>query len=205
MAETPEARQFREMIFDFYGFTPQAQEHIRRTSQVVVNEADAVKAGYWYPDRRVVYLTSFKHEGAVHEFSHVWWHDLRLQDRRLREDLVRGLVQLSDMDPAQKQKYTSAIHFAREYVYGIPEKGWKGMLANAHDDNGPMPADIRNLTPQDFAERVNDWEIYAGLCSWTMGRFKDAPRRLPPFMWRYFEPQFLGVIKSVPYYQGGHP
>lgn len=203
--ETPEAGRFRELIFRLYGFTPQAQDLIRQASKILVNEEDPVKAGYWYPDQRTVYLTSYQHEGAVHELSHVFWHELRLEDRQLREDLVRDLVRLSDMDPAQHPNYAPAIKFTREYVYGIPERGWKGMLANAHYDNGPMPEDIHNLTPEDFENKVNDWEIYAGLCSWTMGKFKEGPHRLPPSMWRYFELQFTGYVLVRPYYEGGHP
>ncbi|MBI2845825.1 MAG: hypothetical protein HYX86_04690 [Chloroflexi bacterium] len=202
--ETPQTREFRELIFDLYGFTPEAQEHIRRNSRIVVNEADPVKAGYWYADKRIVYLTSFGHEAAVHELSHVWWHDLRLKDRTLREELVRDLVRVSDMDPQEEPKNAPAIKFSLEYVYGIPERGWKGMLANAHYNDGPMPQNVHHLTPEDFEDRVNDWEIYAGFSSWTMGRFRDGPRHLPEFMWRYFEPQFKGIIKAVPYYEGGH-
>lgn len=202
--ETPETIEFREMIFELYGFAPQAREHIRHNSKIVVNEADPVKAGYWYPDKRVVYLTSFGHEAAVHELSHVWWHDLRRKDKTFRQDLVRNLVRLSDLEPGENAEYAPAIRFSREYVYGIPARGWKGMLANAHYNDGPLPPDIHNLTPKDFENKVNDWEIYAGFCSWTMGRFRDGPRQLPQFIWRYFENQFTGTIKAMPYYEGGH-
>lgn len=50
-----------------------------------------------------------------------------------------------------------------------------------------------------------DWEIYAGLSSWTMGKYKDGPRALPSYMWRYFTPEFTGVVSEKPVYEGGHP
>lgn len=192
---------FREEVFELYGFTHQAREHIRRTSRIVAHHTEARGGGLWHPGPRLVELPGMQHEAAVHELSHVWWHDLRERDPQLKGGLVRDLVRLSEMDPMAHPEISIAIRFAREYVGGIPERNWPGMFANPQ--TGERVADVHHLTPRDFERCILDWEIYAGLCSWTMGKFKEGPHQLPELMWRYFKPQFTGKVKVAPYYEGG--
>lgn len=194
------SRAFRQQLFALFGFTRQAAEYIAGTSSFDVHKPDTTQGGGgWCPWDRLVLLNGSQREAAVHECCHVFWHDYRRMYPNLARDLARDVVRLADMDPRRFPHCRAAIEFARGYVNGIGT--WKGMYAT---DRGKV-ADVHHLTDDDFAHRVIDWEIFAGFCSWTMGRFKDGPHRLPRFMWRYFEPVFTGTIHARPYYDGGPP
>jgi len=195
-----ETLAFREKMFQYYGFSSEAAQHIRSSSTIVMHDPPTEGGGFWWPGERKVELWGFSHEPAVHELSHAWWEDYRSQNRNLIIDLAKDVVRLADMDSGQNSDFAAAIQFAKGYVYGIGN--WKGMYST---DNGN--ADVHNLQESDFSEgraRVMDWEIYAGFCSWTMGRFRDGSHKLPQFMWKYFEPEFTGQILVTPYYDGAN-
>ena len=64
---------FREKIFDAYGFTFEARAFIRLHSSVLVDDLNRNDGGGgWIPPTNSVQLASGQHEAAVHEFSHVW-------------------------------------------------------------------------------------------------------------------------------------
>lgn len=216
LLRSPEAKQkseaFREKIFQWHGFQNSAREFIRENSAVIVLDfRSTAGGGFWWPPNfstfsKLVQLLTAQHEGAVHECSHVWWHFHRAKNQAQKEGLCRDTVKLADMDPKEHPEIKEAINFARGYVYGIGD--WIGMYGNADYKNNPenLPEDLHGLTKEDFEKRVNDWEIFAGFCSFTMGKFKDGPRQLPEFMWQYFERLFTGKLSVVPYYMmGGHP
>lgn len=199
MTDSSKALAFREKMFQYYGFTSEASQHVRSTSIIVIHDPPTEGGGFWWPGYRKVELFGFSHEAAVHELSHAWWEDYRMQNHNLIIDLAKDVVRLADMDPRLNPDLASAIAFARGYVYGI--ENWKGMYST---DSGS--ADVHSLQEADFSAskpRVMDWEIYAGFCSWTMGRFKEGSHKLPNFMWRYFDPEFIGRILVTPYYDGG--
>lgn len=206
-AQKEKSLDFRKKIFEWYGFTEHAREFIRANSAILVRDLQSTAGGgFWHPDKRLVEVFGAQHESTVHELSHVWWHWFRLEHGELRKDLARDVVRLSDMDPGLHPEFVRIIHFAREYAFGAGE--WIGMYGNAdyHNNRENLPHDVHNLTEEDFEFRVNDWEIFAGFSSFTMGKFKDGPRKIPEFMWKYFEQLFSGKILVIPYYMtGGHP
>lgn len=201
------ATRFRDEVFRDFGFTPAAQAFLRAHSEVLLIDDKKIDGeegcrgggGFASWEHKVI-LFCKQYEAAVHEFSHVWWYAIRLQDPQLKKNFVRDVARLAEMnDP----KYKNAVEFAREYIYG--EGSWKGMLCN--NDNCANPQNIQDEDfgdDQDFtgqSTKINDWEMYAGMSSWHMGQYKAGPRELPYFMWKYFEPQFTGIISATPYYQ----
>lgn len=205
--DTQDPLEFREQIFELYGFTLGAREFIRNNSGIVVHSfSDFGGGGYWHPDQTLVELFTAQHQAAVHELSHTWWHRFRAAHPEMKMGLAKDVVKLADMDVFSSPQYKAAIQFAHSYVYGVGD--WIGMYGNADYENNTaeLPADIHNLTIEDFLYKINDWEIFAGFCSWTMGRYKTGPHILPQFLWKYLSTLFTGAIKIVPYYiDGGHP
>lgn len=185
------ANEFREYIFQNFGFTGSAKDLIRNTSTIEVENFNSTSGGGgWYPDVRVVRLLTAQYEAAVHELSHVWWHSYRNVEKIL--PLVRDVVRLADGDGPP-----AAVNFARGYVYGIGD--WPGMYCTNYGC-----ADLHDIGEDDLA-KIIDWEIYAGFSSWTMGKFKNGSHVLPSYLWPYFQPEFTGTISLTPYYEGGHP
>lgn len=195
------ANSFRDYILNTYGFTETAANFIKNNSTITVGQLSGScnGGGEWIPASKTVQLNCIQHEAALHELSHVWWHTYRLQNPEVVKGLARDLVKLADGDGA-----ATAVAFAKTYVSG-DGGSFKGMYCN----NGCV-ADVHNLQDSDFDitesaanAKINDWEIYAGLSSWTMGRFKSGSHALPAYMWKYFDPEFTGTIQITPYYDGG--
>lgn len=205
--DADKALEFRELMFNLYGFTDSAREFIRANSGIVVkNFSSARGGGLWHPPpKRLVELETAQHQGAVHELSHVWWHSFRLKHPNIKREFVLDTVRLGDLNRAEFQEYGQAITLAYGYVYGIDD--WIGMYGNADYKNNRKnrPKDIHNLTDRYIDYCVNDWEIFAGFASFMMGQYHSGPRQLPNFMWKYFEQMFTGVVAAKPYYQMGHP
>lgn len=198
-----DANTFRDFIFKSFGFTNTAIAYIENNSSMAVKDLKNAcgGGGGWMPGDKKVEVNCTQYEAALHELSHVWWHGYRLQNPDMVKGLAKDVVRMANGEGAT----TEAANFAKGYVNGIGD--WKGMYCT---DNGC--ADTKNIQDSDFDlteaaknAKIIDWEIYAGLSSWTMGRFKDGTRILPQYMWKYFEPQFKGVITEKPYYEGGHP
>lgn len=145
--------------------TPEAWEWMKQ-SGVTVQVRDprtTTGGGYWWPDRKLVDLFTAQEEAAIHELAHAWWHDRRLKGTAAAE-LIVAVVKLSEeTDP----RYARAAELARLYVYGIPSQRdpnsptgwWRGMLVEG-----------------------NDWEMFAGLASGTMGHLE----RLPEYVRRFY-------------------
>jgi len=150
----------RESLFARYPFTPEAAAYIRRHSHIAVRDpAGTTGGGYWDPGRRLVFLYTGQDEAALHEHAHVWWHERRLAPGQA-DGMIAATVRLSEEpDP----RYASTQRLAHDYVHGIPAQGWAGMLV----------------------ER-NDWEMFAGLASGTMGDM----RRLPPYVRAFYRGLF---------------
>lgn len=188
--------KFRDYIFSSFGFTQEATNFIKSNSKIVVNNlAKNCGGGFWVPWTKTVIVFCGQHEAALHELSHVWWDEQRVINPDMAKGLTKDLVRLADGDGSEE-----AIKFARYYVYGGLD--WKGMYCTS---NGC--ADVHNIQDGDFdltheakRAKIIDWEIYAGLSSWMMGQYKSGRRALPDYLWKYFEPQFLGEIKIKPYY-----
>ncbi|MCK4355333.1 FlxA-like family protein, partial [Candidatus Parcubacteria bacterium] len=197
------ANEFRNNIFSYYGFNPEASLFISNNSILtVLDPLDYSGGGTWYPDNETITLNGEQHKSAVQGLSHVWWHAYRIEHPETAKDFAKDIVKLANLNPAQNPDIVNAIDFAEDYVYGIDG----GMESYYCSDIGC--ADVYNISAQDFdftktgdKAKIIDWEIYSGFCSFTMGKFKQGARALPGFMHQYFEPLFTGDILVSPYYE----
>jgi hypothetical protein len=141
---------FAEDVMRQHHFTPGARVWLRANVNLRVDDMNSTRGGgYWMPNTREVRLFTAQHEAAVHELSHAWWHDRR---HGHEDEMIEAVVRLSaEKDP----RYADTARLAFGYVHGIPEQNWAGMLV----------------------ER-NDWEMFAGLASGTMGDMS----KLPPYV-----------------------
>ena len=197
-----DANTFRDFVLQAFGVTDTAKAFIKNNSTIEIadlKDTCSGGGGSWNPSSKKVLLNCAQYEGGLHELSHVWWHTYRLQNPDKAKSLAKDVVRMADGDGS-----AAAVEFAKGYVNGIGT--WKGMYCT---DAGC--ADPHNIKDSDFDiteaaanAKINDWEIYAGLSSWTMGRYKDGSHALPSYMWQYFSPEFKGVITEKPYYDGGH-
>ncbi|HEX9988629.1 MAG TPA: hypothetical protein VGE45_09150 [Chloroflexia bacterium] len=145
---------FVEEVMARHHFTYAARRWLRENVNLRVDDmATTSGGGYWMPQTREVRLFTAQHEAAVHELAHAWWHDRR---HSVKDEMIEATVRLSaEGDP----RYGPAAKLAYDYVHGIPEQNWAGMLV----------------------ER-NDWEMFAGLASGTMGDMS----KLPPYVRRLY-------------------
>jgi hypothetical protein len=149
---------FLERIFSTYHFAPEAAAWLRREIAVEVLDPGSTRGGgYWLPAEKKVRLFTAQDEAAVHELAHAWWHYRRPGQA---QDLIAAVIQAA-AEP--DRRYARVQGLAYGYVHGIPEQHWPGMLV----DN-------------------NDWEMFAGLASGTMGDM----RLMPPYLRRFYEGLF---------------
>lgn len=145
---------FVEQVMREHHFTAEAREWLRSNVRLRVDDLESVRGGgYWQPSGREVRLFTGQHEAAVHEMAHAWWHYRR---ERLKDDMIEATVRLSAEKDA---RYGELARLAFGYVHGIPEQPWEGLLVTR-----------------------NDWEMFAGLASGTMGDM----RKLPPYVRRLY-------------------
>ena len=146
-------------------FRPQAIEDLFRWG-VKVEVRDPTKTtggGFWWPDAKKVELFTGQTEAAIHETAHAFWHRRRLEGTNAAELMVAVVKLSEERDP----RYAQVTALAHHYVYGIrsqvdpnsPTGWWRGMLVDG-----------------------NDWEMFAGLASSTMGRLSQ----LPPYVRRFY-------------------
>lgn len=150
--------RFVEEVMREYYFNEGARSWLRQNVQLRVDNLHTTTGGgYWQPANREVRLFTAQHEAAVHELAHAWWHYRR---EPLKDEMIEATVRLSaEKDPC----YTDMAALAFGYVHGIPAQNWAGMLV----------------------ER-NDWEMFAGLASGSMGDM----RKLPPYVRRLYDGLF---------------
>ena len=141
------AWEFANGVMQRHHFTPGAQEWLRGIVNLRVdNLASTTGGGYWQPSGNEVRLFTAQDEAAVHELSHAWWHYRR---QPVKDKMIDATIRLSDEhDP----RYRDTQKLAYGYVHGIPEQNWPGMLVDR-----------------------NDWEMFAGLASGTMGDMSKLP------------------------------
>jgi len=150
-----------ELVRDVMGkhhFTLEAQRWIAENIRLRVDRLDSTSGGgYWKPERRLVRLFTAQHEAAVHELAHAWWHYRR---GAFKDEMIEATVRLSaEEDP----RYTTMQRLAHGYVHGIPEQPWEGLYVTR-----------------------NDWEMFAGLASGSMGDM----RLLPPYVKQIYKGLF---------------
>jgi len=109
------------------------------------------------PSSREVRLFTAQDEAAVHELAHAWWHDRR---HGREDEMIEATARLSVEEARQ---YAVMANLARGYMHGLPEQGFEGFLKSR-----------------------NDWEMFAGLASGSMGEM----RLLPPYVQKLYEGLF---------------
>lgn len=146
--------QFVERVMQQYHFTHDARGWLREHVRLHVDDLTSkTGGGYWQPATNEVRLFTAQDEAAVHELAHAWWHYRR---ETLKDDMIEATVRLS----AEKgRQYADMAGLAFGYVHGIPAQNWPGMLVDR-----------------------NDWEMFAGLASGSMGDM----RKLPPYVRRIY-------------------
>src|SRR5215210_3611773 len=141
---------FVEAVMAAHHFTDGSQSWLRSNVNLKVDDLTSTSGGgYWAPANREVRLFTVQHEAAVHELAHAWWHDRR---RGREDEMIEATVRLSAEKDA---RFADAARLAFGYVHGIPQQNWPGMLVDR-----------------------NDWEMFAGLASGTMGDMS----KLPPYV-----------------------
>ncbi len=147
---SPDAWELVARVMREHYFTEEAQQWIRENVNLRVDDFNSTRGGgYWIPSLYQVHLFTAQDEAAVHELAHSWWHDRR---HGREDEMIEAVVRLSvEKDP----RYATASKLAFDYVHGITAQNWAGMLV----------------------ER-NDWEMFAGLASGSMGDM----RKLPPYV-----------------------
>jgi hypothetical protein len=154
---SPEWRFVEEVMRERH-FTPEAREWLREHVNLSVDDLTSTRGGgYWSPETRRVRLFTAQHEAAVHELAHAWWHDRR---HERKDEMIEATIRLSE---EKDSSYAEMARLAHGYVHGIPEQNWPGMLVDR-----------------------NDWEMFAGLASGSMGDM----RKLPPYVRRLYEGLF---------------
>lgn len=129
-------------------FTPEAQDWIEANVNLQVEDLSSTSGGgYWNPSSREVHLFTAQHEAAVHDLAHAWWHYRR---EKGKEEMIEATVRLS---AEQDSRYGELARLAFGYVHGIPEQPWEGLLVTR-----------------------NDWEMFAGIASGTMGDMSKLPQ-----------------------------
>lgn len=157
-ASTAWTEEFVEGIFRRYHFSEQAATWLRQQVRVqVLDSLCKSGGGLWIPEERLVRLFTAQDEAAVHELAHAWWH----YRRRGRERLLIEAVVRAANEPGQR--YSRVQGLAHGYIYGTPHDGWPGLLVGN-----------------------NDWEMFAGLASGTMGDIG----LMPPYLRTFYEELF---------------
>ena len=146
-AKNPAVAAFREEVLATFPYREEAKVWLRETVDFEVEDLQSTRGGgFWYPDQNKVFLYTAQYEAAIHELAHAWWHYRRIGQE---EAMIEATIRLSqETDP----RYQRLTQLAYEYIHGIPERGWAGMLVDR-----------------------NDWEMYAGLASGMMADMRMAP------------------------------
>ena len=214
------SERYRDLVLHAFGFKPEAISFIKAKSTFKVRRLwqksppGAIEKIYrhiryggigqgWSPPASYdgigkIVLGYFQAEGCLHECSHVFYHWRRHEQPELKLALAKELVLLADYGPSLI--FFEAVIFARGYVYGIGT--WPGMFA----EGGRKVADVHRLTEADLPH-INDWEIFAGLASFTMGKWRNhvvgttAKCLLPAGFDRFFDSMLTGQVLVTPYYE----
>ena len=197
LAQKGNAEGYRQVVMAGHGFRPEATQFITEKSdyRVAPKIKEDEKQGWSPPlslnDKGSVRLFYWEAQGTAHECAHVYWHWRRIVHPEERLGLCRDLVTVSKLVGTE---YDAVARFAEVYLYGDG-----GNFAGMYAYQGLRPRNLHDIDANDLSAII-DWEIFAGLASWTMGAYKVGVHRLPPLLWRYFEPMFTGHILLKPYY-----
>jgi len=148
----PAVAAYRDDVLTRFPYTDEARRWLSTAIGFEVQDLAGTRGGgYWYPDRRTVFLFTAQYEAAIHELAHAWWHDRRVGRE---EEMIQATIRLAEeKDP----RYARTAGLAYGYIHGIPEQQWAGMLVDR-----------------------NDWEMYAGLASGMMADMRLIPPYVRP-------------------------
>lgn len=161
----------------------------------------------WYDQLAEVRLPNPpQREGTLHEALHVRWHWWQHD----HPDMVRALAWQVGIYGYLGRSYAVRFDVEPEVMdffslYYNGDRSWPGMFDM--DGSGPKPRVVisKQFWDEPDLSNIVTWEIFTGLCSYMMGKFKDGPRRLPSSMHWIFREFFGGDPLATPYYQGGPP
>jgi hypothetical protein len=169
--ESPDTvRSWFEELFERHPIAEGAKAFFRTLRLEAGDLSAEWGGGFWWGEQRLVQVRGAQDEAAIHELAHAFWHDAREHGSNPR-GLMDAVVRLADEpDP----RYRQIQRLAYDYVNGIPTQPdpasptgyWRGMLVEE-----------------------NDWEMFAGLASGTMGDM----RLLPPYVRRFYVGLFDGA------------
>ncbi len=174
-----DAEGYRQVVLASFGVRPAAMQFItEKSSYRVAPKVEEDEMQGWSPPpdlngKGSVRLFYWEAQGALQESTHVWWHWRGIQHPEERLGLCRDLVTVSEI---QRIEWEYASNFAETYVYG-DGKNFAGMYVN----QGLRPRNLHDITINDL-DAILDWEIFAGLASWTMGSYKVGVHKLPPLL-----------------------
>ena len=187
---------YRSLVLWVYGVRPEMIKFIRAASTFKI---DPLMQQGWTPpealgllptDKGRIVCNYFQAEATIHECAHVLWHWRRTHAPFKKLQLAQAVATaVIENDPGAS---VETYNFLKGYVYGVG--GWPGMYAS-----GGRPKNLALLTDSDLPYII-DWEIYAGLCSFTFGRFAKGVRRVPQSLWPYLHDLFTGQTLVDPPY-----
>lgn len=162
----PAVAAFREEVLATFSYREEAKKWLKAAVDFEVEDLSSTRGGgFWYPDQNKVFLYTAQYEAAIHELAHAWWHYRRVGQE---DAMIETTIRLSqETDP----RYQRMTKLAYEYIHGIPERQWAGMLVDR-----------------------NDWEMYAGLAS---GMMADM-RLIPPYVRSFYEGMYLLLPADAP-------
>ncbi|HEY7348631.1 MAG TPA: hypothetical protein VH599_09985 [Ktedonobacterales bacterium] len=149
----PEVAAFREEVLATFPYREEAKDWLRTMVDFEVEDLHSTRGGgFWYPEQNKVFLYTAQYEAAIHELAHAWRHFRRVGEE---DAMIETTIKLSQETDS---RYERMAKLAYEYIHGIPERGWAGLLVDR-----------------------NDWEMYAGLASGMMADMRLIPPYVRPF------------------------
>ena len=172
-----QVKKFKWQVIHGYGFNVDSSK-LLTLMPLTIKTPTNNGGGLTYWDH--VELEGYNHEAALHEFCHWVWERTGL----LNSDYVRSYIdayeKLAKSDKKTNRDTSNAAAFAKLQLYG---------------DNAEFPG-ILQLSDYDHA--------FVSLASYHMGQYTKGTRRLPSYMWPYFDKVFSRTTLITPYYEGGH-
>lgn len=174
---------YREEILTNYGFSNKARWFFRVSTFFNVSEPEnkglPKKLVHQFdPATKSVLVSSANDELAIHGLAHAWWWKINRTDKTLKNTFINDFIKLSG------EKNTK---FENSSLYAVTLR--LSSYCNCPDDN--------KLS----LDEIDADHLFALMSAFTMGKFKDGDRRLPSYMWPYFEEMFTGDVKVATCYE----
>lgn len=177
------ANGYREELFSNYSFTEKAKWYLRFNTLIVVKEPGnkhlpsyGTDSHFSYAGHTVV-TGSENDQLTLHEITHAWWAKLYKEDPSIKRRIIDDTIKVAkETNPEYKN---DSLFAASSLLIFCNCSALKNMTYDAVDADHLLVY----------------WAVY------TMGRFKDGERKLPPYMWTYLEGEFTGKPKIKTCYE----